>query len=442
MKASVIVPVYNAEAYLGQCLESLFGQSFDDFEIVCVDDGSTDGSRAILQEAAAAHSGRLVVLEQQNGGPGAARMAGIDCAQGEYLFFLDSDDFAEPTMLEHAVDVLDSTGADVAIWDVWYYNERFSRRQNPPAGTLRPEAFSCERGVFSWRDNPDEIMSAFQNWPWNKAFRAAFVRDNAIAFGPFHRTEDLQFTVGALVCAEKIAYVDERLVNYRVGRADSAMGDKDSHPCDVVDAFALLKRWLEEKGVYDQLERGFVNWAASGVLYTLNTLNTREAYALVCECLLEKGGFGELGIAGDAVELVEGGIGEDLSILLERGPEGYAFYRSRVLNAFVDDLSAKDDFAQTEIANLHGSCDARGKEIDRLYVEWDKSNKRLASVEQRLQETEQRLQQATEEKDALEERYQDLERRYHEMENAAEQKIGRAVCAIPRAVQRKILESK
>lgn len=428
MKASVIVPVYNAEAYLGQCLTSLFEQSFDDFEIVCVDDGSTDGSRTILQEAVAAHPGRLVVLEQQNGGPGAARMAGIDCARGEYLFFLDSDDFAEPAMIERAVGALDSTGADVAIWDVWYYNERFSRRQNPPAGTLRPDAFPCEQGVFSWRDNPDEIMGAFQNWPWNKAFRATFVRDNDIAFGPFHRTEDLQFTVSALVSARAITYVDERLVNYRIGRSDSAMGDKDSHPFDVIDAFALLKRWLEEKGVYDCLERGFVNWAASGVMYTINTLNTLEVYRLVCERLLEKGGFDEIGISGDAVRLVRGGIAEDLRVLREQGPDGYAFYRSRVLNVFVDDLSAKDDFAQTEIANLHGSCDARGEEIDRLYIEWDKSNKRLAEMEERLNK--------------IVEEHRGLERRYHEMENAAEQKIGRAACAIPRAVQRRILERK
>lgn len=435
MKASVIMPVYNAAKHLGQCLASLFDQSLADYEVICIDDGSTDESLAILREAMAAHPGKVSVLEQEHGGPGLARMAGLERARGEYLFFLDADDFAEPTMIEHAVEALDSTNADIAVWDVWYYNERFSRRQNPPAGILRPEAFPCEHGVFSWRDNPDEIMSAFQNWPWNKAFRASFVRGNDIAFGPFHRTEDLQFTVSALVSAERIVYVDDRLVNYRIGRVDSAMGDKDSYPLDVIDAFASLKRWLEERGLYARLERGFVNWAASGVLYTLNTLNTQEAYELACSRLLKEGGLSELGISGDAVALVEGGIAEDLSVLIEQGPEGYTFYRSRVLNAFVEDLSAKDDFARTEIANLHGSCDARGKEIDRLYVEWDESNKRLAAAEQRLQEV-------ASERDALNEAHRDLEQRFREMENAAEQKIGRAVCAIPRAVQRKMLDRK
>ena len=96
---SVIIPVYNAEHYLERCLESIQRQSFRDFELILVDDGSADRSPEICREYQARDS-RVQVLRQQNAGPGAARNTGLDAARGEYVTFVDSDDFAEPCMLE------------------------------------------------------------------------------------------------------------------------------------------------------------------------------------------------------------------------------------------------------------------------------------------------------------------------------------------------------
>ena len=100
-KVSVVVPVHNTEQYLRQCLDSLVSQTLREIEIICVDDGSSDGSLAILQDYAALDS-RVCIIEQESVGAGPARNAGLDAALGEYIAFLDSDDFFEPSMLEEA----------------------------------------------------------------------------------------------------------------------------------------------------------------------------------------------------------------------------------------------------------------------------------------------------------------------------------------------------
>ena len=99
IKISVIIPVYNVEKYLRECLESILNQTFQDFEIICVDDGSTDRSLDILQEYKRKDD-RFVILQQRHAGAGAARNHGLKLAEGKYIQFLDSDDYFEPTLLE------------------------------------------------------------------------------------------------------------------------------------------------------------------------------------------------------------------------------------------------------------------------------------------------------------------------------------------------------
>ena len=98
---SVIIPVYKAEKYLRQCLDSICGQTLKDIEIICVDDGSTDSSPEILKEYREKDE-RVIVVRQENAGAGAARNKGLDISKGKYLSFLDADDFFEPDMLEEA----------------------------------------------------------------------------------------------------------------------------------------------------------------------------------------------------------------------------------------------------------------------------------------------------------------------------------------------------
>ena len=111
---SVIIPVYNIQQHLRECLDSVLGQSYPHLQVICVDDGSTDESPAILAEYAQKDP-RVQVIRQQNAGPGAARNTGLEAAVGEYVIFLDSDDWFEADFLAKMVDTAQREGADVAI---------------------------------------------------------------------------------------------------------------------------------------------------------------------------------------------------------------------------------------------------------------------------------------------------------------------------------------
>lgn len=118
-KISVIIPVYNSEKYLPQCMDSVLAQTYGDMEIILVDDGSTDGSPAVCDGYAAKDS-RVQVIHQQNGGAGAARNAGLDAATGDYIGFIDSDDYIEPDMYEKLYRAIQKTGADMSLCDFYY----------------------------------------------------------------------------------------------------------------------------------------------------------------------------------------------------------------------------------------------------------------------------------------------------------------------------------
>lgn len=114
-KVSVILPVYNVERYLKKCMDDILGQTLREIEVICIDDGSTDGSLGILREYEQKDE-RVRVLEQENTGAAFARNRGMELAKGEYLSFLDSDDFYEPEMLERAYLRAKETQADVTIF--------------------------------------------------------------------------------------------------------------------------------------------------------------------------------------------------------------------------------------------------------------------------------------------------------------------------------------
>ena len=129
---SVLIPVYNVEKYLKKCLDSVVNQTLTDIEIICVNDGSTDGSLKILEEYRSIDS-RIKIINKANGGLPSARNAGLNAAKGRYVGFVDSDDYIEPNMFEKLVDVAEHEESEVVICganifpekpraDVWLYN--------------------------------------------------------------------------------------------------------------------------------------------------------------------------------------------------------------------------------------------------------------------------------------------------------------------------------
>ena len=121
-KISIIVPVYNAEKYIETCIESTLGQTFADFELILIDDGSVDQSPGMCDEYAQKDA-RIKVIHQVNAGVSAARNSGLDAAEGEYVAFIDSDDWVDKSFLQKCLDTLYSTNGDLCITGFYFYNE-------------------------------------------------------------------------------------------------------------------------------------------------------------------------------------------------------------------------------------------------------------------------------------------------------------------------------
>lgn len=271
---SVVVPVYNGARHIRQCVESVLAQTFADFELICVDDGSTDDTARILADIAARDK-RLHVIQQENKGEGAARNAGLAVAQGRFLSFFDADDFTEPQLLERAVAAAEDVDADIVVYRVDSYNDE--------TGETLPVPWSLDVDAFPHRassplDNPDELFYAFQNWTWNKLFRHDFIQGLDLRFHEIQRSADLYFVCCALAQAQRIATVDEVLYHYRVNNPSSNIATNERAPLDFYRSFLAVKETLERNGRFSAVAKGFRNWAAESVFFNLSSLKSHEAF--------------------------------------------------------------------------------------------------------------------------------------------------------------------
>ncbi len=203
MKFSVIVPVYNVEQYIDQCIESLQSQNYTDFEVVCVNDGSTDHSRAILEDWSAKFP-QMKVIDRENGGLSAARNTGLEIAQGEYVVFVDSDDWVEPTMLSRMA--VETQGEDMICFAC-------RRTDNEKADLLEEEQ---GKGWDYYNRHALEARIVPFVCVWQRCYRRAFLLENELSFREGLLHEDNEFTPRVCLKAKTIKVIPDVLYNYRV----------------------------------------------------------------------------------------------------------------------------------------------------------------------------------------------------------------------------------
>ena len=217
MLFSVIIPIYNVAPYLRECLDSLLHQTFADWEALCVDDGSTDGSVAILEEYTAKDS-RIKVISKPNGGTASARNAGIKEAQGKYLFFLDSDDWIEPETLQVIAEHL--KGEDVLCFSGKRYIEATQK--------YRPADILPERCYSSGMDYYNENALVPRDFAFVcvvlRVYKRSYILNNNLFFDESNSFEDNLWVPQALFYAHSVKVIPEVLYIYRV-REGSKMQD-------------------------------------------------------------------------------------------------------------------------------------------------------------------------------------------------------------------------
>lgn len=319
-QASIVIPCYNASAYIAQTLESARRQTMEDLEIICVDDGSTDNTATILQKQAAEDT-RIHIFTQKNAGEGPARELGRIKATGKWLYFLDADDLMERTLLEEACAQGEKTRADIVIFKTreldnqtgelrpfhWSFvydwlidTHDMSTREKKailedPAQALAHITLDGVPYVFCPREHPERIFNSFQNWVHNKLFRKSFVDARGLYFQQVHRTADLLFTCRALAEADRISLLPKELHQYRVNNANSALFTSDAYPLDFYEAFLELRRALETKGLWTLYRDSFCNWAQEGVSMNLARARSFESFMAIVHCMRDEKGLAKLG---------------------------------------------------------------------------------------------------------------------------------------------------
>ena len=248
MKVSMIIPIYKVESYLRPCLESVLAQSFQDYEVILVDDGSPDGCGAICDEYAAAYE-NIHVVHKKNGGLSSARNAGLDIARGQYVYFLDSDDTVEPQLLQRLVELMDQ-GLDLVGFR---YNILKADGTRQPGREIQLGSFYLPDQEHRLSFIRDTLVSCAIGWEaWSRIFVREKIEKYGLRFADNREifAEDLYFSMCYCAHAEKLLCIDDCLYNYRV-REDSIMGVQQARSnlgriCTLADAVLSYYRQFSD----------------------------------------------------------------------------------------------------------------------------------------------------------------------------------------------------
>lgn len=291
---SFILPVYNVEEYLPQCLDSLIQQTMPHVEIICVDDGSTDRSLDILKEYAAKDH-RIQVLTQKNQYAGVARNLGLSKAIGEYVVFLDSDDFFEKDLARETYYTAKVNHADAVIFGGKKFNN--STKQYINCSLYCPEKHVPQKQPFSVKDCPNYLFQITTPAPWTKMFRRKFVIDSGLQFQSLQNSNDVFFAYSALAMAERIVTLNQPLVYYRVGMGTNLQATKEKNPLCFFEAYKALHDKLADMGLLEEVRQSYVNAAVGSCGYNLETIQDPDASLQIIN-KLRNGGIEELELLG------------------------------------------------------------------------------------------------------------------------------------------------
>jgi len=274
-KVSIIVPVYNVEKYLRQCLDSVCNQTLQDIEIIIVNDGSTDNSQNIIDEYARKDN-RIKVVYKENGGLASAKNAGLKIATGEYIGFVDSDDFAELNMFEELYNKAKSLDADISFCLSTCFESDTGTVLNNPYFSECVLNEDYDDVAFNWYEIKNKLFK-LAVVSWNKIYRQDLIKKHNLTFFDGMGFEDNPFSFHSFIAAEKIALVRKHLYNYRLNRSGSITASKDAkkHYANII-MFDKIYEILKQTGTLEELEKYWFEYKIASYLYTLEGINKKN----------------------------------------------------------------------------------------------------------------------------------------------------------------------
>lgn len=255
-KVTIIVPIYNTEKYLHKCLTSLQNQTFKDIEIICVDDGSTDNSTQIVQEFLKTDE-RFELIIQKNLYAGVARNNGIKNAKGDYIIFIDADDWCEPNMVEDIYIETYSKQTDISIFQFYNYDEQTKEIVGTIQGFRTAINSQYFDNTFSCEDTDGALFAWFNYGPCNKIFRRQFIIENRLQFQNTKVSNDVSFFFEAFSKAKKISLLNKPLSYYRINTGGSLCDIKWQHLDCRIEAFSQAEEKIKLLPYFDKIKYKF-----------------------------------------------------------------------------------------------------------------------------------------------------------------------------------------
>lgn len=235
-KVSVIVPFYNVENYIRKCLESLVGQTLEEIEIILVNDGTKDNSMNIVREFVEKYPQKIVVLEKENGGLSDARNYAIPYAKGEYIAFLDSDDYVEKTMYEEMYEIAKKENSDMVECDFyWEYPNK------------------TKKDIGEVYHNKKEMLEKVRVVAWNKLIKREILERTQITFPVGYRYEDVEFTYKLIPYLEKVSFLKKPCIHY-IQREGSISNSQNERTKEIFEILEHIIKFYKEKGFYEEYQ--------------------------------------------------------------------------------------------------------------------------------------------------------------------------------------------
>lgn len=246
VKVSVVVPIYNVEKYLPRCVDSLINQTFSNYEIILVNDASPDNCASIIDDYVSKYPDKVIGLTKQNGGLSDARNYGLYHAKGEYIAFIDSDDYVDKTFIEKMYNKAIETQAEIVVCGYYGVDEVKNTSRWLQEGNI--EMYD------STLDETPELIHYNAPYAWNKFYKRSLFIDNNIEFPKGWIWEDIPTIYPLLVCANDIAKVDEPLIYYILKREGSITGTYSRKMLQLFQSLALLNDRYKALGKYDDFK--------------------------------------------------------------------------------------------------------------------------------------------------------------------------------------------
>lgn len=244
---SVIVPVYNAEKYLSRCLESLLKQGIKDYEVICVNDGSTDGSLGVLETYAERYGNIVRIINQTNGGVSKARNAGLDAARGDVIAFCDADDYLVSDAYRYLLEHYWHEGIDVLKYNSVTLDTRMLKVWQEPEGVSGKVTFEGSGHDFYCRFRPCFV--------WANLYRKSFLDQNHLRFGKQGYAEDINFSLDLFMCNPHCVAVDANVYRYTISEQQlTRCRNKASMHRMVDDMLMLFQNMCDYGKMYQDLQ--------------------------------------------------------------------------------------------------------------------------------------------------------------------------------------------